>query len=395
MHNNQKISKSKLKPGPKTRYLQSKDLSDDLSQQEALCALENIYLQFNQTNARNPYIKGVYLWGEVGRGKTCLMDLFYQSIDSDKILRLHFHHFMASIHTQLKELSGHTDPLKLIAKNISKQYQILCFDEFFVSDIGDAMLLGRLLQYLFKFRVTLIATSNIAAEDLYKDGLQRIRFTPAIKAILEHTHSIHLSGTKDHRERNLHVEMIYFLHQKKKNTNTYLLNRFKLKSASNKPIFETILGRNIPCIARNHQTICFEFSSLCEGPRSHLDYIEIANRYQTILLFNIPPLSGKSYEQIKARGTEDGSIGSGSVGEREVVLANKDDATRRLIALVDEFYDQKVTLFLSSSTPLKELYTEGSLIFEFQRTHSRLIEMASSEYQKMAKRLNKFELPVQ
>jgi len=144
----------------------------------------------------------------------------------------------------------------------------------------------------------------------------------------------------------------------------------------------TILGRDIACIARNQRSICFKFSELCEGPRSHLDYIELASRYQTILLFDIPALSGQSFERIKARGTEDGSIGSGLIGEREVVLANMDDATRRFIALVDELYDQKVVLFLSSSTPLEVLYTEGSLTFEFQRTRSRLIEMASTEYQR-------------
>ena len=147
---------------------------------------------------------------------------------------------------------------------------------------------------------------------------------------------------------------------------------------------ETILGRDIVCIARNQKTICFEFSELCEGPRSHLDYIELASRYQTILLFNVPALSGRSFERIKARGTEDGCIGSGLVGEREVVLANMDDATRRFIALVDEFYDQKNVLFLSSSTPLETLYTEGSLTFEFQRTRSRLTEMASTEYQQLS-----------
>ena len=169
-----------------------------------------------------------------------------------------------------------------------------------------------------------------------------------------------------------------------------LLNKFHLKPLSddkNKKQHETILGRDIPCIAKNNTSICFDFFSLCEGPRSHLDYIELASRYQTILLLNIPPLSGHSYERIKARGTEDGFLGSGKTGEREIVLASKDDATRRFIALVDGLYDQKVILFLSSATSLEALYTQGSLTFEFQRTRSRLIEMASIEYQQLNKRL--------
>jgi cell division protein ZapE len=384
---------------PKTRYLKDQDLVKDDSQLAALEFLENIYQAFKQENLHKKTIKGAYLWGKVGRGKTCLMDIFYHSMRSDKVLRLHFHHFMKSIHKQLLENSGHSDPLKLIAKNLSKKYNILCFDELFVSDIGDAMLLGKLLQYLFEFKVTLIATSNIAAEDLYKDGLQRERFLPAIKSIMLNTYNIHLNGEKDHRERALHIQEIYFLHSKVKNQNLSLLARFQLDSAliealPSKPmisspylendIHETILGRDIACVAQNKTTICFEFSTLCEGPRSHLDYIELAERYQTILVFNIPPLSGHSFERIKARGTEDGCIGSGLVGEREVVLASMDDATRRFIALVDELYDQKVVLFLTSSTPLENLYTEGSLTFEFERTRSRLIEMASMEYQQLS-----------
>jgi len=396
-----KSLKKNSNDSPKTRYLNDQNLVKDESQLIALETLENIYQAFQQGTAKKKEIKGAYLWGQVGRGKTCLMDIFYRSMNSDEVLRLHFHHFMKTIHQQLRDHSGHADPLKLIAKNLSKKYKILCFDEFFVSDIGDAMLLGKLLQYLFAFKVTLIATSNIAAEDLYNNGLQRERFLPAIKSILLNTHDINLNGLKDHRERTLEIQPIYFLHTNSTNQNLYLLKRFQLHSTlvepylSNstinkpsttklpvhKPMHETILGRDIVCIARNQKTICFDFSELCEGPRSHLDYIELACRYQTILLFDIPTLSGQSFERIKARGTEDGSIGSGLIGEREVVLANMDDATRRFIALVDELYDQKVVLFLSSSTPLEALYTEGSLTFEFQRTRSRLIEMASTEYQ--------------
>ena len=324
------------------------------------------------------------------------MDIFYHSMQSNQVLRLHFHHFMKEIHQQLKAHAGKADPLKLIAKKLSQQYKILCFDEFFVSDIGDAMLLGKLLQYLFEYKLTLVATSNFPADSLYKNGLQRDRFLPAIKSIMHHTQTINLNGPKDHRKRALQAKPIYFLHAPDSNHNHNLLDQFQLTAAlhlsksmqAQQAIptgnYETILGRNINYIAKDNHKICFSFRELCEGPRSHLDYIELASRYQTILLFDLPPLSGQSFERIKARGTEDGSIGSGSVGEREVVLANMDDATRRFIALVDELYDRKRMLYLTSATPLDTLYLKGSLVFEFQRTHSRLIEMATEAYQNLS-----------
>ncbi len=371
-------------------------VSHDSAQNNAITLLEELYSQLTHASAKNEPIKGLYLWGKVGRGKTFLMDLFSTSLQPRYCLRQHFHHFMASIHTQLIEATGLADPLKVIALNLSKQYKVLCFDEFFVSDIGDAMLLGRLMQYLFEFNVVLVATSNIEPENLYFNGLQRSRFLPAIDAIKQHTCKVHLDGIHDHRERQLERKQIYFItapvSMEQPESIKLLFKSYNLPPVEglievvNKDYREgdsvavTVLGREVRCLSYNEKSICFTFSQLCEGPRSHLDYIQLAKQFETVFLLNIPSLSGSAYEHIKARGTEDGSVGSGQTGEREVVHSSMDDAVRRFIALIDEFYERKVKLYLSSEIPLASLYIEGSLCFEFERAHSRLTEMASVDY---------------
>ena len=360
-------------------------ISHDSAQSNAITLLDQLYSQLTQARVIDEPIKGLYLWGKVGRGKTFLMDLFTASLQPAHCLRLHFHHFMASIHTQLIETTGLADPLQVIALNLSKQYKVLCFDEFFVSDIGDAMLLGRLMQYLFELNVVLVATSNIEPENLYFDGLQRSSFLPAIDAIKQHTCKVHLDGIHDHRERSLERKQIYFIISsvsvEQPESINLLFKQYKL------PLIEgsagdavTVLGREIPCLSQYEKSICFTFSQLCEGPRSHLDYIQLAKQFEIVFLLNIPSLSGSAYEHIKARGTEDGSVGSGQTGERKVVHSTMDDAVRRFIALIDEFYERKVKLYLSSEIPLTSLYIEGSLSFEFERARSRLTEMASVDY---------------
>ena len=368
------------------------EISPDESQLPALNALDSLLQDLHNprrglsfSRYRHSPVKGLYLWGKVGRGKTFLLDLFVACLRPEQCLRLHFHHFMASVHQQLQQLTGQKDPLRHIARELSRHYQVLCFDEFFVADIGDAMLLGTLMQCLFEFNVTLVATSNTAPEDLYKDGLQRSRFLPAIKAIQTHTSTLHLSGVQDHRERNFQRSPIYFPYAdaaQAKALQKELLSRFQLPAENQISARHiSILGRKIPVLSQSDKVICFEFAALCEGPRSHLDYIEIGSRFHTVIVLHIPCLSSHSAEQIKARGTEDGSEGSGVTGERQVVLGRLDNATRRFIALVDELYDRKVNLLLTSEVPLTRLYTEGSLTFEFERTRSRLLEMASTDYQ--------------
>ena len=378
-------------------------VSFDDAQQQALFALDQLYHQLSHTENQSS-VSGVYLWGKVGRGKTLLMDSFVESFDNGVCLRQHFHHFMQNVHHQLTALSGSQDPLKLIAKKLRSRHQVLCFDEFFVNDIGDAMLLGRLIMYLFEQNMVVVATSNCAPNDLYKDGLQRSNFLPAINAINQHMHIVELTGIKDHRERQLHTLQNYFVVNKIdaassdnhiKNTRlladifdqyslptelTVTLTKQHIQGALKTSGTLEVLGRDIHYLAIKNKTIVFDFSDLCLGPRSHFDYIELAKQFDTVFLMNVPVLGGQTYERIKARGTEDGSVGSGNTGEREVLLAPMDDGARRFIALIDELYDQQVNVFLTCQVPLKQLYTHGSLDFQFERARSRLIEMGSEEY---------------
>ena len=364
-------------PSPWQTYqnlIASGQLSFDESQQQALQALQQLHQQIldEKQPAGKETSEGLYLWGKVGRGKTLLMDMFVESFENNTCLRQHFHHFMRDVHHQLTQLSGKKDPLKQIAKQLKKQHDILCFDEFFVYDIGDAMLLGRLIMYLFEQGMIVVATSNCAPNELYKDGLQRANFLPSIDAIQQNMKVIELTGTQDHRERQLHVLQNYFVISDDFQEYSLVPNK--------KPGEIEILGREIHYLNKANKTIVFDFEDLCLGPRSHFDYIKIAKQFNTVYLLNVPALGGTMYERIKARGTEDGSVGSGDTGEREVMLAPMDDGARRFIALVDELYDQQVAFYLTCYVPLAELYTDGSLSFQFERARSRLIEMGSEEY---------------
>jgi cell division protein ZapE len=374
-----------------------RQVSFDHAQQQALIALHQLHQQISSPNyhcqsQNQPPIFGLYLWGKVGRGKTFLMDSFVDSFAKNVCLRQHFHHFMQDIHSQLSQLSGCKDPLRRIAKQLKGQYQVLCFDEFFVNDIGDAMLLGRLFMFLFDENMVVVATSNCEPLALYEDGLQRVNFLPAIDAIYKHMQIVELAGNKDHRERKLHTLQNYFVINDSSYNNTNnkalvkdMFKRFSLQAELfENPLKESgtlkVLSREINYLAINKKTIVFDFHSLCLGSRSHFDYIELAKQFNTIFLMNVPVLGGKMFERIKARGTEDGSVGSGITGERQVMLASMDDGARRFIALIDELYDQQVTLFLTCDVPLNDLYTQGSLVFQFERARSRLIEMGSEEY---------------
>jgi len=367
---------------PLQRYhtaIEQGQIDFDSAQQQAVSELDRLFSELIITRAKNTTSQGVYLWGQVGRGKTFLMDLFCQSLPEGLGWRMHFHRFMAWVHQRLQHYTGRKDPLKLVAQDIAKKHQILCFDELFVKDIGDAMLLGTLFENLFKLRVTLVATSNIPVQDLYLDGLQRDRFLPAIKAIAAHTNSLHLDGGKDHRQRTLQPAPIYFDELPQS-----LLQTLELPHPADHPHSIEILGRTIPTQGANERSLHCSFNQLCEGNRSHLDYIQLAQRYTDVVLTDIPPLSGGTYERIKARGTEEATLTATTTGAREIKLSKNDDAVRRFISLVDEFYERKVNLYLVSQTPLESLYTEGSLTFEFQRTQSRLTEMASHEYLQLA-----------
>ena len=322
-----------------------------------------------------PTVLGLYFYGRVGRGKTMLMDLFYQNLAIKKKERIHFHRFMEEVHQQLYECSGQSEPLKLVATSWVKKVKVLCIDEFFVSDIGDAMLLSGLFNELFKQGVILIATSNSKPEQLYRNGLQRERFLPTIDLIKQHCQVLPVDGGVDHRLEHYQVAPAYrdysYPFLKKENE---LADRFKVftgkccKSGS-----LTVNNREISYQARHHNVIYFDFYAICAGPRSQRDYINLADNFQTVFLDKVPQFSGDKINSVAA-GVEDGYQRKGNMLDQ---LRHLDDEARRFIALVDEFYDRKVRLIINAEVDIIELYQGEQLSFEFARCQSRLIEMQS------------------
>jgi cell division protein ZapE len=295
---------------------------------------------------------GLYLWGAVGRGKTFLMDLFFETLPLRRKTRIHFHRMMRDVHRRLAALEDAADPLDRVAADIAKSTRVLCFDEFFVSDIGDAMILARLLDGLFRRDVTLVATSNTQPGELYRDGLQRDRFLPAIDLLVAHTRVINIGGDVDYRLRLLE-EAGTFLAPDDDSARRRLARLFD-ESASSQIAADRALeinGREIRTRRSAKAIIWFEFADICDGPRSQNDYIEIARWYPTVIVSGIPALDGTS-----------------------------EDQARRLVSLVDEFYDRRVKLIVSAAAPPHELYTGNKLQLEFERTASRLVEMQSTDY---------------
>ncbi|MFT7132265.1 MAG: cell division protein ZapE [Cyclobacteriaceae bacterium] len=297
-------------------------------------------------------IRGLYFWGGVGRGKTYLMDLFFDALPFPNKQRMHFHRFMRHVHQQLQALQGEPNPLRRIAEDFARQYRVLCFDEFFVSDITDAMILAGLLDALFAHGVVLVATSNVAPVNLYRDGLQRSKFLPAIALLEAKTKVLNVDGGVDYRLRVLQDAEI-FHSPLDAAADESLARSFKSLSpdAGRPDVVLEIEGRGITTRYCGDGVVWFEFSALCEGPRSQNDYIELAMQFQTVLVSNVPQFTSL-----------------------------REDAARRFISLVDEFYDHNVKLILSAATPILALYQGERLVFEFQRTESRLQEMQSQEY---------------
>jgi cell division protein ZapE len=284
--------------------------------------------------------------------------MFYDSLPFTQKRRRHFHRFMQDVHNGLKENAGHQAPLELVADSIAAGVEVLCFDEFFVSDIADAMILGTLLAALFARGVTLVATSNQPPDDLYRDGLQRQRFLPAIEQIKQHTQVITLEGLTDHRLRRLTSAGTYLLASDPQTEGRLLgLYRGLTHGATPRPGMIEIAGRQIATTALDPQAVWFEFSAICEGPRSTEDYIEVARTWPTVLVARVP-----------------------------VLTPTLEDAARRFIALVDELYDRRVNLVLTAAAPLLQLYQGERLQFEFQRVYSRLTEMQAPEYLSQAHR---------
>ena len=296
-------------------------------------------------------VRGLYVWGAVGRGKTWLMDLFYESLPTAGKTRIHFHRFMQKVHHELRELGDVSDPLPRIAARWAQDCRVLCLDEFFVSDIADAMLLAGLLDGLFRHEVTLVTTSNVAPDGLYANGLQRAKFLPAIDLIKQRTRVMHVGGETDYRLRILEQSEIFHspLDAEAEQVMTRAFERMASESDMNHDL--DINGRIFHARRRGDGIIWFEFSELCEKPRGAIDYIEIARAFNTVVVSNMPRL-----------GEDDAN------------------AARRFITMVDEFYDRNVKLLLSADAPITDLYTGNALAFEFERTRSRLTEMQSHDY---------------
>jgi cell division protein ZapE len=296
--------------------------------------------------------RGLYIWGGVGRGKTKLMNQFYDSLRFRKRERTHFYRFMREVHAELRAVPQRTDPLDLVAERVARRVRVLCLDELFVADIADAMILAGLFQGLIRRGVTLVATSNLAPQDLYKDGLQRQRFLPAIELLQTHLEVVHLDGGVDYRLRQLETAPTY-LDSNDVATPTALRTRFaEIAGGSVPPIKRVhIEGRSIAAIAAGAGIAWFEFSELCDGPRSQNDYIELARIYQTLFISNIPRFD-----------------------------RDQDNAARRFIMLIDESYDRGVKIVVSAAAAPAALYQGEALNFEFQRASSRLIEMQTTQY---------------
>jgi len=310
-----------------------------------------------RTFGHRPPPRGVYLHGGVGRGKSALMDGFFDTLPYRRKRRVHFHEFMASIHEHLRLIHNQEDPLKAIASKISLQTRVLCFDEFHVSDIADAMILQRLFDHLITEGVVLVITSNYAPDDLYPNGLQRERFLPAIELLKAHLDVLHVTGDMDHRLREQEQLASYFYPLNEMNE-TALTDAFRSYSPIPTPAEGIeIQGRFLPVLGMGEGVVWFDFQTLCGAARSQRDYLELGAQFYVVLLSQVP-----------------------------IMTPAQKDAARRFTWLVDIFYDQRVKLLLTAAAPPEMLYPEGVLSGEFKRTVSRLQEMQSADYQATFKR---------
>lgn len=355
---------------PLSRYqqdLQDPEFEPDEAQQIAVNNLQRLYddlvaykkpsksiLQkfgISKTPDKTP-IRGLYFWGGVGRGKTYLVDTFYECLPFDNKMRMHFHRFMQRIHLERKELRDREDPLVIIGKQLAQETRVLCFDEFVVNDVADAVILVKLMEVLFKEGVSLVATSNVEPVDLYKGGLQRDLFLPAIDLIYTHTDVVNIDSGIDYRLRFLDKAETYYCplgesaHTGMQYNFDHLAPDAGIENAG-----IVVEGRELRSMRRSDGVIWFDFSELCDGPRSQNDYIELARCFHSILLENVPQMTRL-----------------------------QEDQARRFINLVDVFYDHNVKLIISAEVGATELYQGTRVEFEFQRTISRLQEMQSHDY---------------
>jgi cell division protein ZapE len=340
----------------------------DAAQLAAVAALERceeewIAYKSRRSNAvtkllvRPPLPRGVYMYGGVGRGKSFLMDCFFQSVPVQRKTRLHFHEFMREVHRELQDLKGMADPLDELGRRIARRYRLICFDEFHIADVTDAMILYRLLLALFDNRVSIVTTSNFKPDELYPNGLHRDRILPAIALLNEKLEVINVDAGTDYRQRTLEQVRMYHTPLGPEADAEMARDFERLTEARDEDRVLHIEHRELQAIRRAGGVVWFDFKALCGGPRSQNDYLELATQFHTILLSNVPQMSPR--------------------------LASE---ARRFTWLVDVLYDRRVKLILSAAVPPEALYTEGPLAHEFPRTVSRLHEMQSTEYLSQARR---------
>lgn len=348
--------------------LTARGYSADPSQQRAVSALDDCARQWSlfkerRSNAikklfNHPDIpRGIYLYGGVGRGKSFLMDLFYESVPLKRKTRLHFHEFMREVHRELAVLKGVVNPLNVLAGQMAEKYRLICFDEFHVSDITDALILHRLLRGLFDHGVGLVTTSNYRPDELYAHGLQRERFLPAIDLLKQQLDVINVDHGIDYR--NLTLSQLALYHSPLgEQAHAAMADAFeRLSEAREEDPVMTIEARQIQALRRAGGVVWFDFRTLCGGPRSQNDYLEIASQFHTVLLSDVPAMTPRMASE-----------------------------ARRFTWLVDVLYDRRVKLVMSAQVPAEALYTEGQLAAEFVRTVSRLHEMRSAEFLRLARR---------
>ncbi|RCU49865.1 AFG1 family ATPase [Corallincola holothuriorum] len=352
---------------PLARYekaLEQSGFVRDSAQANAVNHLQELYQRLSQppqrsfwqrlTKAPTSTAKGLYFWGGVGRGKTYLVDTFFECLPAENKLRLHFHRFMHRVHQMMQALSGQSDPLDSVAEQLAAEARVICLDEFFVSDITDAMILGNLLKGLFLRGVTLVTTSNIPPDELYRNGLQRARFLPAIALLNQHCDIVNVDSGIDYRLRTLERAEIYH-HPLDAAALVNLEQYFAALAPEPGKAGATIEVNNRQLVTRwlADGVVMFDFAVLCESARSQIDYIELSKEFHTLLLHGVKQMG-----------------------------VHNDDVARRFIALVDEFYERNVKLIISAEREMEKLYDDGRLSFEFKRCQSRLLEMQSHEYLK-------------
>ncbi len=348
--------------------LEQRNFKPDEAQRRAVERLQRCYDEwvaykgqrsngFKRLINRPDVPKGVYMWGGVGRGKSFLMDSFYSVVPVVRKTRLHFHEFMRAVHLQLDELMGIADPLDEVAKRIAKKYRLICFDEFHVSDVADAMILYNLMKALYDNGVSFIMTSNYEPSTLYPDGLHRDRILPTIALLQDRMDVLNVDAGVDYRGRALEQVNAYYMPLNAANDAKLREAFARLADTQEEDPNVTIENRSIRALRRAGTVIWFDFHTLCGGPRSQNDYLEIASRFHTVILSGVPMMS-----------------------------AGQSSEARRFTWLIDVFYDQGVKLIMSAEVEPEELYTSGALANEFHRTVSRIVEMQSREYMEKAQR---------